>query len=158
VIDSPKQWLGGVPWDSVVTINKALCQAQKLEPTQNSRTHDRVRRMWEASSTRRMTLAEVLDLCRECHDGMPFTFSNANTFASIGKTFVEDWLKSMPPVESQIIRTTVAHYVAGLVSRKELLQVLRHFDKLPRPVTTTVSPKSDTTTVAIHPQEQRAAM
>jgi hypothetical protein len=36
--------------------------------------------------------------------------------------------------------------------------VLRHFNKIPQPITTTVSPKSDTTIVVIPPQEQRAAM
>jgi hypothetical protein len=105
-----------------------------------------------------MTLPEALDLCRECREAMPFTFNNANTFASIARTLLDDWLKNMPPVESQVIRTTVGHYVAALVSRKELLKVLRHFDKLPQPVTTTVSPKTDTTTVALRPQEQRAAL
>jgi hypothetical protein len=158
VIDTPKQWLGGVPWDSVVTINKALCQAQKIEPANNAGAYDRVRKVWETAVLRRMKLAEVLDVCRECHEARPFTFNNANTFASIARTLVDDWLKHMPPVECQIIRTTVAHYVAALVNRKELLQILKHFDRFPQPVTATVSPKTDTTTVALRPQEQRAAM
>jgi hypothetical protein len=158
VIETLKLWLGGVPWDSVVKINKALCQAQKLEPGTNSRAYERVRQAWDCAVGRRTSLPDVLDLCRECHEAMPFTFNNANTFSSIARTLLEDWLKNMPPVESQIIRTTVAHYVAALVSRKELLQILRHFDRLPQPVTSTVSPKSDTTTVALRPQEQRAAM
>ena len=33
VIIMQKKWLHAVPWESVVTVNKALCQAQKLEPT-----------------------------------------------------------------------------------------------------------------------------
>lgn len=158
VIDTPKQWLGGVPWRSVVTINKALCQTQKVEPAPNARSCERVRQLWEAAVARRMTLPEALGVCRECHEAMPFTFNNANTFASIARTLVEDWLGSMPPVEAQIVRTTVAHYVAGLAGRKELLQILRHFSSLPRPVTTTVSPTTDTTTVALQPREQRAAL
>jgi hypothetical protein len=38
VIDIPKQWLVEMPWASVVTLNKALCQAQKVEPAIKART------------------------------------------------------------------------------------------------------------------------
>jgi len=158
VINSPKQWLGGVPWDSVVTINHALCQAQKVQPGTYTRAQDRVRRTWEGSVIRRMTLPEVLDVCREACDARPFTFNNGNTFAAIAKTLLEDWLKAMPPLEAQIVRNTVGHYVAGLVNRKELLQILRHFEAIPRPATSSAPPKSDTTTVALQPQEQRVAL
>jgi hypothetical protein len=157
VIDNPKHWLTGVPWDSVVTINKALCLAQKVEPTTKPGSCERIRDKWETAVGRRALLLDVLDLCRECNEAMPFMFNNGNTFASIAKTLIEEWLGVMPPVEAQIIRTTVAHYVAGLVSRKELLQILRHFNKLPRPVTATASPKTSTSTVTLQPQVQRAA-
>jgi hypothetical protein len=142
----------------VVTINNALCQAQKVAPGTFNRAQDRARRVWEGSATRRMTLLDALDLCRESCDARPFTFNNGNTFSAIAKTLLEDWLRTMPPLESQIVRTTVAHYVAGLVSRKELIQVLRHFDSIPRPVTASVSPRTDTTTVALPSQGQRVAL
>lgn len=123
-----KQWLSTVPWETVLTVNQALCQAQNTPHQPKERTCDQARQVWEKAIPQRMSLKEVLDVCRRCHEMAPFNFNNGNTFAAIGKTLVEDWLKRLPPVEAQILRTTVAHYIAGQVGKKELLQVLRHFE------------------------------
>jgi hypothetical protein len=144
-----KQWLSTSPWESVIAVNKALCQAQKVEPTTRAAAQEKARRLWEGATARKMTLKEVLDLCRECHEITPFTFNNGNTFAAIGRALVEDWLNILPPVEGQIVRTTIGHYIVGLIGRKELLQVLLHFeeagqretapvDRMSAPVTATV--------------------
>lgn len=125
-----KPWLSAVPWESVVTLNNALCQAQKLEPLKNARTHDQASQLWGKAVRANLTLAEAFVACRNCHELAPFTFNNGNTFAAIGRTLVEDYLQQMPPLEAQIIRTTVGHYIVGLIGRKELQHVLRHFDPL----------------------------
>jgi len=80
-----QQWLGASPWDSVISVNKALCQAQKVEPAIEVRGHEAAQRLWDGATTRKMTLKAVLDICRECHDLAPFTFNNGNTFAAIGR-------------------------------------------------------------------------
>ena len=126
---SEKQWLSAVPWESVLTLNKALCQAQKIEPA-NNKGYEAGQRLWEKSVLRTMDLNKALEVCRDCHDLVPFTFNNGNTFAAIGRTLVEDFLKQMPPVEAQIIRTTIGHYIVGLIGRKELRQVMKHFEPL----------------------------
>ena len=125
-----KQWLSAVPWDSVVTLNNALCQAQKLEPLKNARTHDKARHLWEKASQKNLTIREAFEVCHNCHELGAFTFNNGNTFAAIGRTLVEDYVQQMPPLEAQIIRTTIGHYIVGLIGRKELQQVLRHFEPL----------------------------
>jgi hypothetical protein len=130
VTKNQKAWLAAMPWDSVTTLNNALCQAQKLEPLNNAITHDRARSLWNKSVAKVLTIGDALETCRDCQELSPFTFNNGNTFAAIGRTLIEDYLKQMPPVEAQIIRTTVCHYIAGLVSEKELRQVLKHFEKL----------------------------
>ncbi len=122
------QWLGAVSWDVVLALNQALCQAKQLAPQNNPAGYEPARQLWEKSIPRRMTLTEVLDVCHQCHELAPFVFNNGNTFAAIARTLLEELLKTMPPVEAQIIRTTVCHYVVGLVDRKEFLQVLRHFE------------------------------
>lgn len=123
-----KHWLQSVPWESVVTVNKALCQAQKLEPTVNARPHEAARKLWEDAAGRKLSLKDVFDLCRECQEKLPFTFNNGNTFAAVARTLIEGWTKKLPPVEAQIVQTTVGHYIAGLINRRELLQVLKHFE------------------------------
>jgi hypothetical protein len=128
-----KHWLHAVPWENVITVNKALCQAQKLNPTTNARTFDAVRQLWENAAARSLSLKEVFDVCRECQDKLPFTFNNGNTFAAVGRTLIEEGTKKLPPVEAQIVQTTVCHYIAGLIGRRELLQVLKHFEASWRP-------------------------
>lgn len=123
-----KQWLSTVPWETVLTVNQALCQAKNTPHQPKDQACDQARQLWEQAIPQKMSLKEVLDVCRRCYELAPFSFNNGNTFAAIGKTLVEDWLKRLPPVEAQIIRTTVAHYIAGQVGKKELLQVLRHFE------------------------------
>jgi hypothetical protein len=126
VIDIFKAWLGAVPWESVQTLNQALCQAQKAEYATNAKTFASVAARWQSAVPRTSGLVEILDLIRECREALPFTLNNGNTFAAIAKTLVDDWLQSLSPLEAQIVRTTVCHYVAGQVGRKELLQVLEH--------------------------------
>ena len=130
-----KQWLHAVPWDSVLAVNKALCQAQKLDPSTKARSLEEARQHWESAIHRSLSLKEVLDVCRECHEIAPFTFNNGNTFAAVGRTIIEEWTKSLPPVEGQIVQTTVSHYIAGLIGRRELLQVLKHFQDSWKPST-----------------------
>jgi hypothetical protein len=133
VIDLQQKWLAAVPWESVLTVNKALCKDQKQEPITNAKGLDAVRQLWEGAAPRIMSLNEVLDLCRQCRELAPFAFNNGNTFAAVGRTLIEDWLKSLTPVEAQILRTTVCHYIVGQVGRRELLQVLEHFKTRPAP-------------------------
>lgn len=123
-----REWLVAVPWESVLEINKALCQAQQTEHTTNAKALSAAQQCWDAAVKKSMTLAEVLQVCRKCHDLAPFVFNNGNTFGSVAKTLIEDWLKSMQPLEAQIVRATVSHYVVGLVGKRELVDVLKHFD------------------------------
>ena len=117
-----------MPWETVLNINQALCQAQKTKHQAKEKSFEAARQLWEKAVPKAMSLAEVLELCRRCQDLGPFVFNNGNTFASISTTLVEDFTRVLPAVEAQILRTTVSHYVAGQVGKKELLQVLRHVE------------------------------
>jgi hypothetical protein len=128
-VNLPKRaWLAAVPWSSVVQINHALCQSQQTEPLTKPAAFDQARALWDAAAPRAQSLPEVLDLCRQCYDLTPFVFNTGNTFAAVARTLIEDDLKSMPPVESQILRTTIGHYIVGLIGKRELFQVLKHFE------------------------------
>jgi hypothetical protein len=128
VIESKRQWLNVAPWETVLAVNQACCQNQNTQHQPNSSGYDAARRLWERSTAERMALRDVLAVCRQCYELSPFAFNNGNTFAAIGKTIVEDLAKSLPPVEAHILRTTVAHYIAGQVGRRELASVLDHFE------------------------------
>ena len=123
MIEQTRPWLC-VPWDSVVGLNRTLCQAQKMEALVNSKTIAASQERWEKAGQKSMNLLEALTVCREVRDSAPFTFNNGNTFAALARGLVEDSLRNTPSVEAQIIRTTISHYVAGTVGKKELQQVM----------------------------------
>jgi hypothetical protein len=150
-----KVWLGEVPWESLVDINQALCHAQQVEFTTNAKGLSIAKQCWEVAVKKSMTLAAVLEVCRRCHDASPFMFNNGNTFGSVAKTLIQDWLNSLPPLEAEIVRATVSHYVVGLVGKRELGDVLKHFEpvlrkaaapKPPQPQAAPVPQPGDSTT------------
>lgn len=124
-----KQWLIAMPWEKVLRLNQAFCQAQNTSHQTKPNIYETARRLWEQSADRQMPLDEILDLCRKCHEMGPFVFNNANTFAAAGKELVAEWVKTLPPLEAQIVSSTISHYIAGLISKKELLKVLQYFEK-----------------------------
>jgi hypothetical protein len=123
-----KVWLEEVPWESLVEINKALCHAQQLEFKTNAKALGIAKQCWEGAVKKSMPLADVLQVCRKCHDAGPFMFNNGNTFGSVAKTLIQEWLNNLPPLEAEIVRATVSHYVVGLVGKRELGDVLKHFE------------------------------
>lgn len=153
---SDNQWLSAAPWDSVLAVNKALCQAQKIDPLNSAKGYEPARRLWEKSVEKSISLPQALDICRDCHELRPFMFNNGNTFAAIGRTLVEEQLKAVPPVEAQILRTTMCHYIVGLIDRKELQQVLRHFESLLNVNPPVARPAAEPVRVPTAVQEQRA--
>ena len=127
-MDTEKAWLNSFCWKTVEEINQSLCEQHKTGFQANGKTYDRARQIWEGAVGQTLSLQDVLDLCRRCYEIGPFTFNNGNTFAAIAKSLVDDWTKTLPALEGQIVLNTVGHYVAGMVSKKELRQVLRHFE------------------------------
>jgi len=125
-MENQRAWLASMPWTEVQATNQALCKQQSTA-YQPSKTCDATRQIWEQAASRVLSLLEVLDVCRKCYEAAPFVFNNGNTFAGIARKIVDEWLESMPSVERQIVRNTIGHYVAGIVSRRELQKVLRHF-------------------------------
>lgn len=141
----------------MLAVNKALCQAQKIEPLNSGSGYEPARRLWEKSVEKSMSLPEALDICRDCHELRPFMFNNGNTFAAIGRTLVEEQLKAVPPVEAQILRTTMCHYIVGLIDRKELKQVLRHFESLLNVNPPSIRKAAEPARIAPEPQQQHAS-
>ncbi len=111
-----------------MTLNRALCQAQKTEPLHNQKSFEVAHRRWEAAASKQTTLRAAIEACHEACELAPFTFNNGNTFAAIARTLLDEHFKHLPPVEAQILRTTICHYIVGLIGAKELQQVLRHFE------------------------------
>src|SRR5882672_5111691 len=113
-MNAEKPWLKSLSWEKVQGLNASLCK-QHNTGYQANHTFDAARKFWAQAATRQMSLQEVLQVCRRCYDMAPFVFNNGNTFSAIGKNLMEEWLKSLPPLEGRIIRNTVGHYIAGMI-------------------------------------------
>ena len=123
-----RNWLGEISWEHVITTNQTLCKNQNTAHVPKPRNYEAAKSLWEQSVTRKMGLLEALDVCRRCQDTAPFEFNNANTFAAVGKSILEPLTKNLPPVEGQIILSTGSHFIAGMITAKELSSVLKHFE------------------------------
>ena len=123
-----KQWLRDWPWQTVETINAALCKEKKALHKPTSDGYQPARKLWEESQTRELTLREVFDVCRQCHKLAPFCFYNGNTFAAIGRTLIQDLLRTMPPLKAHAFRSVVGHYIAGTVGASELKKALEELN------------------------------
>jgi hypothetical protein len=132
-VNSVRGWLGAFPWEKVLTLNQGQCELQNTQTTPNPKTYDGVKAQWEQRIQRNMSLGDALDFCRECEQKAPFVFSNKSTFSQVGRGVVDDLVKSLPSVEAHIVRNTVAHYVTGTVSKKELFDVLQFYEAQWRP-------------------------
>jgi len=115
-------------WDGIIAINQSLCEAHKLDLLKGKK-YDKAKSVWEKGHTQKRTLQEAIELCRQCNEMVPFTFNSGNTFAKICQGLVEEWSPGMPALESLILRTTVAHYVNGQVSKAELNSILKMAEK-----------------------------
>jgi hypothetical protein len=128
VLSAPRVWLIALPWDKVLNFNQSQCQLQNAQPSRNQESYDTARQLWETALNQPMSLVKALDLCKQCHDKSPFVFSNSSTFCLVAKAMVEDLVKDLPPVEAHIIRATVANYISGRVSKRELMKILRIYE------------------------------
>jgi hypothetical protein len=161
VTQHPKQWFSNVSWESVVGLNRALCQSQKLEALTDANGLAAARKLWEESIPQSMLFRDALKICHDAFALSPFVFNNGNTFASIGRALVEEQLKAAPPVEAQILRTTIGHYVAGKCGRREMLQVLEQLGPILKNAAAATAnnvqaPAAPAPMVVSMPQEQSA--
>ena len=123
-----QQWLKDWPWETVVTINAGLCKEKQALHKPTSTGYQHAQKLWEKSRSRALTLREVLEVCRRCHQLAPFCFYNGNTFVAIGRTLIQDLLHKMPPATAHSFRSVVGHYIAGTVDDAELDEAMETVD------------------------------
>ena len=123
-----RHWLKDWPWETVVSINAALCKEKKALHKATSDGYEPAKALWQKFGSRELTLRETFEICRRCHKLAPFCFYNGNTFAAIGRTLILDLLEKMPPVKAHAFRSVVSHYIAGTIGEAELDKTLKSLD------------------------------
>jgi hypothetical protein len=122
-----KSWLEVVPWEAVVSINAALCEARKALHKPTSDGYAPTKELWEQNRLKKLSLPELLQVCFQCHRLAPFCNYNGNTFVTIVKTLLDDELKHLPADKAFILRSIAGHIVAGTatdIERKQLDSML----------------------------------
>lgn len=127
-----KNWLHVVPWETVVSINAALCEARKALHKSTSDGYVPTRELWEQCRLKKLSLAELLQVCFQCHRLAPFCNYNGNTFVTIVKTLLAEELNHLPPDQAHVLRNIAGHIVAGTatdIERKQLDSMLATLEK-----------------------------
>jgi hypothetical protein len=127
-----RSWLQIVPWETVVSINAALCDARNALHKPTSDGYAPAKELWEKSRSRKLSLTEVLQIGFQCHRLAPFCNYNGNTFVTIVKTLLDDTLKDLPADKAHILRSIAGHIVAGTatnIERKQLDSLLAALEK-----------------------------
>jgi hypothetical protein len=129
-----KNWLQIVPWEAVVSINAALCEARKALHKPTSDGYTPAKELWEKNRSRKLSLSEVFQIGFQCHRLAPFCNYNGNTFVTIIRTLLNDVLKDMPADKAHILRSIAGHIVAGTatdIEKKQLDSLLAALEKRP---------------------------
>jgi hypothetical protein len=61
---------------------------------------------------------------RSFHRRAPFLFFNGNTFADSGRRICEAIFADLPPIRRRAIASAVGHYIAGVLDRDSMVQVI----------------------------------
>ena len=107
-----------------MNIYQTFCQTQKVDPLRAKSNFEKTQQYWMSHAGKPMSLPQALEVCKKSYEMHPFIFNNGNAFAGFAKQMVEGWAKTLPSVEGQMLLNTVAHFVTGKVSRKELSRIL----------------------------------
>lgn len=112
-------------WQSVVRLNRGVCERGRAQHGTNSESFEKVRQEWDQRRCIETTLGETLDYLRHCHRQAPFLFFNGNTFADIARTFSDYLFAELPHGRRREATSAVAHYVAGVLDGDDMAKVLQ---------------------------------
>jgi len=124
-----KPWLADFSWEAVTVINSQLCETKHALHKPTSDGHDTAQSLWKSYYRKAISLAEAVELCRECHRIAPFCFFNGNTFVAIIGIAIQK-VKGLDVTERYVLQSIVGHIVAGTANAEEERQFRELLTKL----------------------------
>jgi hypothetical protein len=124
-------WFRSRNWDYVIAVNEGLCRNGNALHKPTTDGYEVTKALWGASQEREMTLAEAVELCRQCHRSAPFCFYNGNTFVAIIRDCIAH-VGDLTPEQTALARSLAGHMVAGTAEPEEIVQfeqLLRDIDQ-----------------------------
>jgi len=123
-----RPWLQPFTWPVIVETNLRLCLPKGALHKPTSDGYEPARQLWESRHRTEMTLAEVTDLCRRCHQLAPFCNFNGNTFVAVIRRVIASL--NLPPDRAAALRSLAGHIVAGIATPEEQGKFARILDRL----------------------------
>jgi hypothetical protein len=114
-------WLKHLGWETVVASNAQLCESGNALHKPTSDGYEETKAFWIENYERELTLAEAVEICRQCHRLAPFCFYNGNTFVAI----IRDCMAHVTGLNAQQItlaKSLAGHIVAGTAEPEEITQ------------------------------------
>jgi len=111
-------------WELVIGLNRGACARGGAQHGFNRETQETTAREWEEKRNAVLSLEETLDFLRDCHRQAPFLFFNGNTFADIARQLAAALFADLSTGRRREITSAVAHYVAGVLDRDSMAQIL----------------------------------
>ena len=122
-------FLANWDWQSVIGINQRACARGGAQHGTNSETGDACAAKWEQKHKEELTLAETIDVLRECHRGAPFLFFNGNTFSFIGRELALAIFSDLPVARKREVGSAIAHYIAGVLDRDAMISIIESLSR-----------------------------
>jgi hypothetical protein len=116
-----RAWFKNRDWEYVISVNAGLCQSGNALHKPTSDGYEQTKAFWIENYERELTLAEAVEICRQCHRMAPFCFYNGNTFVAI----IRDCIVHVTGLNAQQItlaKSLAGHMVAGTAEPEEVTQ------------------------------------
>jgi hypothetical protein len=123
-LQSRAAFLANWHWELVIGINRRACARGGAQHGISSEAGGACGELWERDRKKELTLSETFDFLRQFHRSAPFLFFNGNTFASIGRELTTALFHDLPTIRKRTISSAVAHYIAGVLDRDSMVQVI----------------------------------
>jgi hypothetical protein len=111
-------------WVAVIGVNRRACARGGAQHGINSETGGACETEWQRLRHEALTLGDTFDSLRRFHRSAPFLFFNGNTFATIARELCFVLFSDMAPGRRREIASAAAHYVAGVLDREAMAEIL----------------------------------
>lgn len=111
-------------WVAVIGINRRACARGGAQHGINTETGTSCEGRWETARHETLSLGETFERLRGFHRAAPFLFFNGNTFSTIARELCLALFSDLAPGRKREISSAVAHYVAGVLDREPMEEIV----------------------------------
>jgi hypothetical protein len=132
-------WLRQIDWQTVVSLNKAICDGHNATHGPTSDGYAQTEAFWFANHQRELTLTEAIEICGKCHRLAPFCNYNGATFTVVIRDCIAQFT-GITVQQATAIRSIAGHMVAGTATPEEITQFGPLIENLDKPVSPSPAP------------------